>query len=150
MYVQLAQTSPSSPTIYTTILGKYWGFIYGHTDIVPSRLIHWPMWSSLPVCILSLLMLIANGCHKYHKGYCWPRISFYVHIELLSANLQHFPWLVYDQLGTHPLQFIHVLHDSKLSCFSFSRLILVWMYYEQLTYCPHKYMKDWILEYSIF
>ena len=38
-----------------------------------------------------LLVLIANGHHVYHKEYYWPSIIFYVHIELLLANLLHSP-----------------------------------------------------------
>ena len=53
----------------------------------------------------------------------------------------------YMPLGTLSMQLIHVLPDSKLSCISFIKLILVWIYYVQLTYYLHKFMRDQIKEY---
>ena len=130
--------------LITSSLTKYSGHNYGCTFLVPSRLTRLPMGSSLSDCSFYWLKLIANGHHEYHDEYCWPNTFSFAHNGLMSSNLQHSHCWVFVQLGTHTLQLIHGLCDNILSCFSFLKLILIWMYYVQLTYCPHKYMRDWI------
>ena len=119
---------------------------YGPIFLVPLRLILLLMRSSLPDCSFILpnwlLMVIMNII----KNIADQILSFWPTKGLLSWNLQHFLCWVYVHLGTLSLQLIHGLYDSKLNCFSFLILIMVWMYYEQLTYCPHKYMRDQVSE----
>ena len=66
---------------------------------------------------------------------------------LLIENFCHltFSLLLYVQPETLPLQLTHELGDSKLSCFSFLKLFLVWIYCRILKCCPHKCMRDWTL-----
>ena len=113
-------------------------------------------------------LLIYLFQHMYHllKPLCslWPVCYFhsskypgsiYGNINLVPSRLILCPMgsslpiciLPCIEQGALPLQLIHGVHDNKLRCFSFSKLIMVWIYYAQLTYYPHKYMKDWIWEY---
>ena len=105
-------------------LGNYPGFLHGCIDLVPTSLILLPMGSSLSVCIGLSLLLMTNGCCEYHTGYNWQRTFFYAHIKLWLAILLYFLCYVNIQLRTHPLQLTHGLYDSKLTCSSFSELIL--------------------------
>ena len=82
-----------------------------------------------------LVKLIADGHHEYHKEYYWPKNFSFANKGLLSLNLQHSLFWVYVCLGTLPLQMIHTLPDSKVSCFLFLEMILLWMYNAQLTCC---------------
>ena len=124
--------------LITSSITEYSGLNHHPIFLVPSRLTLLPMGSSLPNFCVHWLKLIANGCHEYHKGYCWPSTLSCAHKGLLSLNFWHFLCGVYVQLKTLPLQLIYKLHGSKLKCFSFLKLTMVLMYHVQLMYCPHK------------
>ena len=103
-------------------------------------------WIKLAQLLSFLTKLIFNDFHEYHKEHCQPNAFSSVHIELLLANLLYSIARYMSNQGlTHCNWFRNCMIANQIALLSKNWFWSGCIMYN--SYCPHKYMMGWILEY---